>query len=116
MTSIRRTRVEDSCQKNANDVGLTGGTYGKAKKTAEDAVDLDTQIDKFIKVKVSADFSALKKIKETLSKSIKDLLGKREAYDSPFGEVTYGYNEDGEKKSSICSSSKRSSRPRGKRA
>lgn len=64
------------------------------RKTAEDAVDLDTQIDKFIKV--SADFSALKKIKETLSKSIKDLLGKREAYDSPFGEVKYGYNEDGE--------------------
>ena len=27
--------------------GLTGGTYGKAK-TAEDVVDLDTQIDKFI--------------------------------------------------------------------
>jgi hypothetical protein len=65
------------------------------RKTAEDAVDLDTQIDKFIKV--SADFSALKKIKETLSKSIKDLLGKRETYDSPRGEVTYGYNEDGEK-------------------
>ena len=65
------------------------------RKTAEDAVDLDTQIDKFIKV--SADFSALKKIKETLSKSIKDLLGKRETYDSPCGEVTYGYNEDSEK-------------------
>lgn len=65
------------------------------RKTAEDAVDLDTQIDKFIKV--SADFSALKKIKETLSKSIKDLLGKREAYESPCGEVTYKYNEDGEK-------------------
>ena len=84
------------------------------RKTAEDVVDLDTQIDKFIKV--SADFSALKKIKETLSKSIKDLLGKRETYDSPHGEVKYGYNEDGEKKSSICSSSKRSSRQRGKRA
>lgn len=65
------------------------------RKTAEDAVDLDTQIDKFIKV--SADFSALKKIKETLSKSIKDLLGKRETYDSPSGEVKFGYNEDGEK-------------------
>ena len=65
------------------------------RKTAEDVVDLDTQIDKFIKV--SADFSALKKIKETLSKSIKDLLGKRETYDSPHGEVKYGYNEDGEK-------------------
>lgn len=65
------------------------------RRTAEDAVDLDTQIDKFIKV--SADFSALKKIKETLSKSIKDLLGKRETYDSPCGEVTYGYNEDSEK-------------------
>ena len=65
------------------------------RKTAEDAVDLDTQIDKYIKV--SADFSALKKIKETLSKSIKDLLGKRETYDSPCGEVTYGYNEDSEK-------------------
>ena len=65
------------------------------RKTAEDVVDLDTQIDKFIKV--SADFSALKKIKETLSKSIKDLLGKRETYDSPCGEVTYGYNEDSEK-------------------
>ncbi len=65
------------------------------RKTAEDAVDLDTQIDKFIKV--SADFSALKKIKETLSKSIKDLLGKREAYESPFGEIKFGYNEDGEK-------------------
>ena len=47
--------------------------------------------------KVTADFSAVKKIKETRSKSIKDLLGKREAYDSPFGEVKYGYNEDGEK-------------------
>ena len=65
------------------------------RKTAEDAGDLDTQIDKFIKV--SADFSALKKIKETLSKSIKDLLGKRETYDSPNGEVKYGYNEDSEK-------------------
>lgn len=65
------------------------------RKTTEDAVDLDTQIDKFIKV--SADFSALKKIKETLSKSIKDLLGKRETYDSPCGEVKYGYNEDSEK-------------------
>lgn len=65
------------------------------RKTAEDAVELDTQIDKFIKV--SADFSALKKIKETLSKSIKDLLGKREAYESPFGEIKFGYNEDGEK-------------------
>ena len=65
------------------------------RKTAEDVVDLDTQIDKFIKV--SADFSALKKIKEPLSKSIKDLLGKRETYDSPHGEVKYGYNEDSEK-------------------
>ena len=65
------------------------------RKTAEDVVDLDTQIDKFIKV--SADFSALKKIKETLSKSIKDLLGKREAYESPFGEIKFGHNEDGEK-------------------
>ena len=65
------------------------------RRTAEDAVDLDTQIDRFIKV--SADFSALKKIKETLSKSIKDLLGKRETYDSPCGEVKYGYNEDSEK-------------------
>ena len=65
------------------------------RKTAEGAVDLDTQIDRFIKV--SADFSALKKIKETLSKSIKDLLGKRETYDSPCGEVKYGYNEDSEK-------------------
>ena len=65
------------------------------RKTAEDVVDLDTQIDKFIKV--SGEFSALKKTKETLSKSIKDLLGKRESYESPLGEVTYGYNEDGEK-------------------
>ena len=65
------------------------------RKTAEDAVDLDTQIDKFIKV--SGEFSALKKTKETLSKSIKDLLGKREAYESPFGEIKFGYNEDGEK-------------------
>lgn len=65
------------------------------RKAAGDAVDLDTQIDKFIKV--SADFSALKKTKETLSNSIKGLLGKRETYDSPCGEVSYGYNEDGEK-------------------
>ena len=65
------------------------------RKTAEDAVDLDTQIDKFIKV--SADFSALKNIKETLSKSVMDILGKRETDDSPCGEVKYGYNEDSEK-------------------
>lgn len=65
------------------------------RKTAGDAINLDTQISKFIEI--SAEFSALKKIKETLSKSIKDLLGQRETYDSPHGEVKFGYNEDGEK-------------------
>ena len=83
------------------------------RKTAEDVVDLDTQIDKFIKV--SADFSALKKIKETLSKSIKDLLGKRETYDSPHGEVRYGTTRTAKKVVDMLLP-KRSSRQRGKRA
>ena len=85
------------------------------RKTAEDAVDLDTQIDKFIKSAPTS--SALRKSNWRPCPSRSRIsLGKREAYDSPFGEVKYRYNEDGEKKSSICSSSKRSSRPRGKRA